>query len=123
RTITIGSGGNGSFTHLMAELFMQESGTEVVHVPYKGAAASMTDLAGGQINASFSTMPSAAAIYKAGKVVPIGVSSPERHRDTPDVPTFRESGFDNLTIQSWWGLLAPAKTPEAVRERLSEAVM
>lgn len=123
RTITIGSGGNGSFTHLMAELFMQESGTELVHVPYKGAAASMNDLAGGQINASFSTMPSAAAIYQAGKVVPIGISAPERHPDTPNVPTFKESGFDSMTIQSWWGLMVPAKTPEATRSKLSAAVM
>src|SRR5690606_28720583 len=73
--------------------------------------------------ASFGTMPSAAAIYRAGKVVPIGVSSPERHPDTPDVPTFKESGFDNLSIQSWWGLMVPAKTPEDVRKRLSDAAM
>ena len=121
--VTIGSGGNGSFTHLLAELLMQASDTKFVHVPYKGAAASLNDLAGGQIDASFASMPSAAAIYAAGKVRPIGASTPERHRDTPDVPTFKESGYDSLSIQSWWGLTVPAGTPEDVRARLSEAVV
>ena len=122
KTITIGSGGNGSFTHMMAELFMQQTKTELVHVPYKGAAAAMQDLAGGQINVSFSTMPSAAAFYQAGKVVPIATSSPERHPDTPNVPTLKESGFEGMTIQSWWGLMVPAQTPEDVRVKLSEAM-
>lgn len=120
--ITIGSGGNGSFTHMMAELFMRETGTKLVHVPYKGAAAAMQDLAGGQINVSFSTMPSAAAFYQSGKVVPIATSSPERHPDTPNVPTLKESGFEGMTIQSWWGLMVPAKTPIEIRTKLNEAM-
>ncbi len=122
-TITIGSGGNGSFSHLLAELFMRESGTQLLHVPYKSSGASVTDLAGGQIDAGFGSLASAAALYHAGKVVPIGVSSAERHADTPDVPTFKESGFGSMTIPSWWGLVVPAKTPEDVRAKLSEAVL
>lgn len=122
-TVTIGSGGNGSFSHLLAELFMRESGTKLVHVPYKGAAAAITDLAGGQIDASFSSMPSAAAIYKTGKIVPIGISSPARHPDTPNVSTFKESGFESMTISSWWGLVVPAKTPDEVRSKLSKALL
>jgi tripartite-type tricarboxylate transporter receptor subunit TctC len=121
-TITIGSGGNGSFTHMMAELFMRETKTKLVHVPYKGAAAAMQDLAGGQINVSFSTMPSAAALFQAGKVIPIATSSPTRHRDTPNVPTLKESGFEGMTIQSWWGLMVPSKTPLDIRNKLNTAL-
>jgi tripartite-type tricarboxylate transporter receptor subunit TctC len=121
-TVTIGSGGNGSFTHLMAELMMLKTGTQFVHVPYKGAAASVTDLAGGQIDLSFSTMPSAAALYQSKKVLPVAVSSPQRQSETPDVPTLQEAGLPDLTIQSWWGLLAPAQTPAPVLQQLEAAI-
>lgn len=121
-TISIGSGGNGSFTHMMAELMMLKTGTRLVHVPYKGAAASMNDLASGQISVSFSTMPSAAALYQGKKVLPVAVSSPERQAETPDVPTLKESGLPDLTIQSWWGLMAPAQTPKPILDQLSAAM-
>ncbi|MVW70348.1 tripartite tricarboxylate transporter substrate binding protein [Bordetella sp. 15P40C-2] len=120
--ISIGSGGNGSLTHLMAELFMQNTGAELVHIPYKGASASANDLAGGQIQASFTTMPTAAALYQAGKIKPIAVSSPERMKDTPDVPTFAELNVPNMTVQSWWGLMAPAGTPADALARLEAAM-
>ena len=120
--VSIGSGGNGSLTHLLAELFMLNTQTKLVHVPYKGAAASVSDLAGGQIDVSFSSMPSAAALFQAGKIRPLAVSSPQRQAGTPDVPTFQESGLPNLTVQSWWGLLAPAGTPPAVLDRLGAAM-
>ncbi|WP_141218092.1 tripartite tricarboxylate transporter substrate binding protein [Bordetella genomosp. 2] len=120
--VSIGSGGNGSLTHLLAELFMLNTQTRLVHVPYKSAAASVSDLAGGQIDISFSSMPSAAALFQAGKVRPLAVSSPQRQPATPDVPTFQESGLPNLTVQSWWGLMAPAGTPQAVLDRLGAAM-
>ncbi|MBV7486690.1 tripartite tricarboxylate transporter substrate binding protein [Bordetella sp. BOR01] len=120
--VSIGSGGNGSLTHLLAELFMLNTQTKLVHVPYKGAAASVSDLAGGQIDVSFSSMPSAAALFQAGKIRPLAVSSPQRQPGTPDVPTFQESGLPNLTVQSWWGLLAPAGTPQAVLDKLGAAM-
>jgi tripartite-type tricarboxylate transporter receptor subunit TctC len=120
--ISIGSGGNGSLTHLMAELFMQNTGTQLVHIPYKGASASANDLAGGQIQASFTTMPTAAALYQASKIKPIAVSSPERMKDTPDVPTFAELKVPNMTVQSWWGLMAPAGTPTDALARLEGAM-
>lgn len=119
--ITIGSGGNGSFTHMMAELLMEDTNTEMVHVPYKGAAASVRDLAGSQLDVSFSTMPSAAALYQGGKIVPIAVSSPQRSADTPNVPTLAESGFAAMTIQSWWGLMAKTGTPEPALTKLRAA--
>jgi len=121
-SMSIGSGGNGSLTHLMAELFMLETGTELVHVPYKGAGAAVSDLAGGQIAASFTTMPTAAALYSAGRIVPLGVPSPERQSGTPDVPTFEELGLSGVTVESWWGLVARSSTPSEVIERLEAAM-
>ena len=118
-TITIGSGGNGSLTHLLAELFMINTGTRLAHVPYKGASASVTDLAAGHINASFTSMASAYPLYKAGTIRAIAVTGLERSKDTPDVPTFKEAGLANMEVSSWWGLLAPAGVSPAVRGRRS----
>jgi tripartite-type tricarboxylate transporter receptor subunit TctC len=121
-TISIGSGGNGSLTHLLAELFMINTGTQMTHVPYKGAGASITDLAGGQIQASFTTMATASALYQGGKIRALAVSSPTRHKDTPGVPTFQELGVPNMTVQSWWGLVAPSGTPAPVLQKLDAAM-
>ena len=121
-TISIGSGGNGSLTHLMAELFMINSGSQLVHVPYKGASGAVNDLAAGQIQTSFTTMASANALYQAGKLRPIAVSSPERQKDTPNVPTLKESGIPNMTVESWWGLVAPAGVSKPVLDKLSKAM-
>lgn len=120
--ISIGSGGNGSLTHLMAELLMQNTDIDLVHIPYKGASAAINDLAGAQIQSSFTTMPTAIALYQADKVKPLAVSSPERMKETPDVPTFQELGVPNMTVQSWWGLMAPTGTPEDVLNRLEGAM-
>jgi tripartite-type tricarboxylate transporter receptor subunit TctC len=121
-SISIGSGGNGSLTHLMAELLMLNTGTKLVHIPYKGASASVNDLAGGQIQLSFTTMPTATALYQGKKILPLGVSSPQRQSETPDVPTFQEVGIPNMAVQSWWGLVAPARTPQPVLARLNAAM-
>ncbi|ANN65223.1 Bug family tripartite tricarboxylate transporter substrate binding protein [Bordetella bronchialis] len=121
-TISIGSGGNGSLTHLMAALLMLNTDTKLVHIPYKGASASVNDLAGGQIDASFTTMPTATALFQAGKIRPIAVSAPQRQKETPDVPTFDEAGVPNMGVQSWWGLVAPARTPAPVLEKLGAAM-
>jgi len=121
-SVSIGSGGNGSLTHMMAELFMAATGTQLVHVPYKGAGAAITDLAAGQIQSGFTTMASASGLYRAGKLRALAVTSPERQKATPDVPTFAEAGIANMTVQSWWGLVAPSGTSAQVRQRLSDAM-
>jgi tripartite-type tricarboxylate transporter receptor subunit TctC len=121
-TITIGSGGNGSLTHLMAELLMINTGSKLVHVPYKGAGASVTDLAAGQINASFTTMASAYSLYKTDRIRPIALSSAQRSKETPNVPTFKEGGISNMEVDSWWGLLAPAGVSAPVRDALTAAM-
>ena len=120
-TISIGSGGNGALTHLMAELFMINSDTKLVHVPYKGAGASIIDLAAGQIQSGFTTMASASALYQAGKLRPIAVGSLKRTAELPNVPTFEESGIRNMDVESWWGIVAPAGVPAAALARLSAA--
>jgi len=121
-TISAGSGGNGSLTHLMAELFMINTGSKLVHVPYKGAFAAVTDLAAGQIDVSFTTMASAASLYQAGKLRAVAVSSAQRQKSTPDVPTFQEGGIANMNVESWWGLVAPAATPRPVLDTLEQSV-
>jgi tripartite-type tricarboxylate transporter receptor subunit TctC len=121
-TITIGSGGNGSLTHLLAELFMINTETKLVHVPYKGAAASVADLAAGQINASFTSMASAYPLYQAGTIRAIAVTGAERSKDTPGVPTFKDAGISTMAVSSWWGLLAPAGVSQPVRETLTAAM-
>jgi tripartite-type tricarboxylate transporter receptor subunit TctC len=121
-TLSIGSGGNGSLTHLFAELFMMNTGAQLTHIPYKGAGPALNDLAAGQIQASFTTMPTANALFRAGRVRPVAVSSPERTREAPEIPTFRELGMTGMTVPSWWGLLAPAGTPEEVIRRLADAM-
>ncbi len=120
--LSIGSGGNGSLTHLMAALFMINSDAKLTHVPYKGASASVTDLAAGQIDASFTTMASASALFQAGKLRPLAVSSDHRQKDTPAVPTFTEAGVPRMAVESWWGLMAPAGTPREVQATLSRAM-
>jgi tripartite-type tricarboxylate transporter receptor subunit TctC len=120
-SLSIGSGGNGSLTHLFAELFMMNTGAQLTHVPYKGAGPALNDLAAGQIHAGFTTMPTANALFRAGRVRPIAVSSPQRAPETPEVPTFQELGMTGMTVQSWWGLLAPAGTPADVVKRLADA--
>ena len=121
-TLSIGSGGNGSLTHLMAALFMINSGAKLAHIPYKGAAASVTDLAAGQIDASFTTMASASSLYQAGKLRPLAVSGEHRLKDTPTVPTFQEAGVPRMAVESWWGLMAPAGTPKDVQATLAKAM-
>lgn len=120
--VTIGSGGNGSLTHLMAELLMLNSGIRLAHVPYKGAAAAMSDLAGGQVEAGFSSMASAIAVFNAGKVRPIAVSAPVREAAHPQVPTFRELGLDRMTVQNWWGVMLPSGTPADRVQRLEKSL-
>lgn len=121
-TVSIGSGGNGSLTHLMAALFMINTDTRLVHIPYKGAFASITDLAAGQIDSSFTTMPTAKGLYEGHKLRALAVSSARRTAEAPDVPTFKESGIPNMAVESWWGLVAAAGTNPAVVARLGDAM-
>ncbi len=113
-----GSGGVGAASHLSGELFQRVTNTRLTHVPYRGGGPAMQDLAAGNVNAVFVTLASALPQVQAGQVRALGVMGTERLTALPDVPTFREAGFD-LVAEHWWGLMAPARTPRAVVDRIA----
>jgi tripartite-type tricarboxylate transporter receptor subunit TctC len=114
------SSGNGQSTHLAAELFATTAGVKLAHVPYKGSAPALSDVIGGQVPMMFDTMLSAMPFVKSGKLKAIAVTSAARSPAAPEVPTVAESGLPGYEVSAWNGVLAPAGTPRAVIERLSE---
>jgi len=121
--LTYGSSGNLGSPHLAGELFELMTGTDMVHVPYKGAATAMVDLIGGRISLSFASLPSAISHIRGGRLTAIAVTSEKRFPLTPDLPTVSESGLPGFETTAWQGLVAPAKTPAAIIQRLNaEAV-
>ena len=121
--ITFGSSGNGSSIHLSGELFKHMAGVEMQHVPYRGSAPAVTDLLGGQIAVMFDNMPSAIGYVKSGKLRPLAVTTPKRSPALPDVPTIAEAGVPGYEATSWFGLLAPAKTPAPVVAKLNASIL
>ena len=117
------SAGNGTPPHLAGEMLKQMAKIDMQHVPYKSAAAGITDVAGGQVQMMFVPAPTALPLIKGGRVRPLAVSSPQRYAGLPDVPTVSEEGLPDFSIVGWNGLHAPAKTPPAIIEKLSREVM
>jgi len=115
------SPGSGSTAHLTAELFKTQSGIDIVHIPYKGAAGAVTDIIGGQVPLMFVSMPSVMEHVKAGKLVGLGVAGAARSSVLPDVPTFAET-FPNFESTSWYGLVAPIETPTGVISLLNNEI-
>lgn len=120
--VNFGSGGTGTSVHLAGELFASLTGTQMVHVPYKGSSPAMTDLIGGQIQAMFDTAASAMPHVAGGKVRALAVTGSRRLPELPNVPTFTEAGVSGFDAPAWYGLLAPAKTPAAVVQYLNAEV-
>ncbi len=118
-SVMYGSSGNGSALHLAGELFAIDTKTDMKHVPYKGGSAHIMDLMGGRLPVIFDTTTNATALIKGGKVRAIAIAAPARSPDLPNVPTFAESGYPNFEVNSWYGIFAPAKTPQPVLARLS----
>jgi len=114
----IASGGTGATTHLVAELLQANAGIRLTHVPYKGAGPAIADVAAGQVPMTFTSMATAAPLVKSGRLRILGVTSPRRLAAFPEVPTFQESGVPGLTFEHWWGVMAPARTPAPVIEKL-----
>lgn len=119
--VSYGSTGVGTSTHVLAELFKMKTGSNMVHIPYKGSGAMMPDLIGGQVQLAFDNMPTALAQVKAGKLRPLGVTSSQRWSTEPAIPTISES-LPDFVATSWQGLFAPAGTPPAVLDRLAVEV-
>ncbi|WP_199136785.1 tripartite tricarboxylate transporter substrate binding protein [Delftia sp. ASV31] len=120
--INFASSGTGSTQHIAAEMFKDAAGIELTHVPYKGSAAALMDLVSGQVQMSFDTMPSVIGQIKAGKLRALGVTSPRRNAQLPQVPTLAEAGLPGVEIGAWYGIYMPAATPRAVQARVHDEV-
>jgi tripartite-type tricarboxylate transporter receptor subunit TctC len=118
-TITCGSSGTGSFAHLGIELFNSLANVKITHVPYKGSGQALIDLLGGQIDMTIASSISAAPHMKAGKVRALAVTSARRTPLFPDLPTIAEAGVPGYDVSSWYGLVAPRATSEAIITRLN----
>ena len=117
------SAGNGAANHLAMELFKSMAGVNVTHVPYKGAPQAVTDLIGGSVNLMFNSIPPVLQHIKTGRLRLLGVASAKRSPQLPDVPTISEAGVPGYEAITWFGLLAPAKTPKAIIGRLNDVMV
>ncbi len=122
QNFSYGSAGTGSTPHLAGELLAQRTGIGLTHVPYKGGGQAMGDVVGGQIPLVFTAIATAQQFVRSGKLKGLGVSSARRSGSLPEVPTFIESGLDGFVVDSWVGILAPAKTPQSVVARLHKEI-
>jgi tripartite-type tricarboxylate transporter receptor subunit TctC len=121
--VSFASSGVGSSDHLSAELLWQQTGTQGLHVPYKGGGPAISDLLGGQVNAAFVNINSIIGHIKAGKVRALAISSEKRSPLLPDVPTLQEQGVKGAEVESWQAMLAPKGTPHDVIAKLHEATV
>lgn len=117
--LSYGTSGTGGTPHIAGELLRQRTGANLVHVPYKGGGQAMTDVIGGNIPLVYTATAGALQHVKAGKLHAIAVSSAQRVPSMPDVPTFIEAGVPDFAVDSWVGVMAPARTPRPVVERLN----
>lgn len=119
-----GSGGNGTNTHLAAELFKDSAGNlDIVHVPYKGAGAVLADLMGGQVQMLITSLPTALPHIQSGKLRALMIASDKRSPALPDVPSAPEVGLPRMDIKFWIGFAAPAGTPKAAIDKLNQSII
>src|SRR5215470_13598263 len=121
-TMNYASSGTGSQYHLTGELFKTMSGTDIVHVPYKGSNGARNDILGGQVQMMFDTIATMAPSVEAGLVRPLGTTGEERSPILPDVPTIAEAGVPGFRASGWVGIVAPAATPKPIVERLNAEI-
>jgi tripartite-type tricarboxylate transporter receptor subunit TctC len=117
--ISYGSSGVGTSTHLGVELFKSMAGVDIVHVPYKGGAASSADLVAGQVQLVITNLPEQVAYIRAGRTRALGVSTPKRSPQFPDVPTIAESGLSGYEVTVWYGLCGPGGMPASLVEKMN----
>jgi tripartite-type tricarboxylate transporter receptor subunit TctC len=120
--LTNGSSGNGTTGHLGGELFKSMTGTDIVHVPYKGSAQAINDLIAGQIQVMFDNVPSIGPHVKAGRVRGLGVSAPKRAASFPGLPTIAEAGVPGYETNSWGGVIGPARLPRDIVLKLNAEI-
>jgi len=120
--INFGSSGAGTLPHLSAELFNSMSGIKLVHIPYKGAGAAVTDVMAGRVPVYFMNILQSLSLIKAGKLRALGVTTPERTAIAPDIPSIAEAGLKGFDMTNWYGLLVPAATPREVVVKLNAEV-
>jgi tripartite-type tricarboxylate transporter receptor subunit TctC len=118
--LNFSSSGIGSPIHMAGELFQIATGTKMTHVPYKGMGAAYTDMVGGRIQVGFPTVISSIPHVQAGRLRPLAVTTPKRVAAMPDMPTFAEAGVKGMAVVNWYGLVAPAKTPKPIIERIAK---
>jgi len=121
--IAFGSAGNGGTLHLGLEMLMKDANIKITHVPYKGAAPSVSDVIAGQINGMFVDLPVISPYVKNGRVRAIAAASAQRSQYFPDIPTAKESGFANVEMSNYYALLTTAKTPRDVVAKLHDAIV
>ena len=120
--IKMSSWGEGSVGHLALELLKQKSGVNIVHIPYKGAQAALTDVIGGQVDMMITGYSTAGPHVKTGRIKILARTSSNRSPQMPDIPSINESGIPGYEVQSWYGLAAPAQTPPAIIDKIQRAV-
>ncbi|NYT25185.1 tripartite tricarboxylate transporter substrate binding protein [Alcaligenaceae bacterium] len=119
--LNYGSGGNGSGGHLAGELFRGQAGIDVVHVPYNGGAPAQLALLAGDVHFTFDNLATAAPNIRGGKLKALAVTTDERSKELPDLPTMKEAGLQDFSVATWWGLVVPAGTPAETIEKLNAA--
>ena len=122
KALNYSSAGAGTTQHLAAELFKLKSGTDIVHVPYRGSAPALTALVAGEVQLSFSNTVAIAQHVRAGRLRALAVAGAKRTDVLPEVPTMQEAGVEGVEVPLWFGLLAPAGTPRAVIQALADGV-
>lgn len=120
--LTTATLGNGSSTHLVLSMFRSAAGTELIDVPYKGASLALSDLVAGHVDLFFDALSTSLPHLNSGRLKAIALASEVRQETATAIPTFRESGLPEMQAYSWYGLLAPAGTPEPIIEILNQAV-
>ncbi|MNN21843.1 Tripartite tricarboxylate transporter family receptor [compost metagenome] len=121
--LSYSSPGPGTPQHLAGEVFAKLNKTELLHVPYRGTGPSITDLMGGQVQISFATFASSIQFVRAGKLRALGIAGKKRSALMPDLPTFAEAGIAGYDAELWYSLLAPARTPKAVVDKVNAALV
>jgi tripartite-type tricarboxylate transporter receptor subunit TctC len=121
--IMFGSSGNGTFSHITVELIKEMTGVQMLHVPYKGVPLAMSDLFSGRIGLYMTPIPPVSEWLKAGRIRALGVTSSQRSKALPDVPTIAESGLPGYDAVNWYGVMAPAQTPQEIIGKLNKELI